>query len=58
MGFNKQLINNFHSRKSNEENDGYDYTSIYLSHGYSSGFVSNIGPSLEDEENIFYDDEY
>ena len=48
--FNENLIN--------EEFNGYDYTLIYLSHGYSSGFVSNIGSSLEDEENIFYDDEY
>lgn len=41
-----------------EENDPYDYSSIYEYHGYSSGFTSCIGPSLADEENLFYDDDY
>ena len=34
----------------------YDDHEYYSNHGYSSGFLSNIGPSLADEENMFYDD--
>lgn len=38
-----------------DDNDGYDYSSLEDNGAYSSGFTSCISESLADEENLWYD---